>query len=93
MPMHQGEKGITGFIVPTDSPGYLSIEWKTRWASKHQTPGIFLEVEVPFENRLGEEGQGYKIALSILRGAYGIGAQAVGSLVQRSRRELIRTPT
>jgi hypothetical protein len=36
-------------------------------------------LEVPFENRLGEEGQGYKIALSNLEGGrIGIGAQAVG---------------
>ena len=40
---------------------------------------LFEQAEVPVENRLGEEGQGYEIALSNLAGGrIGIGAQALG---------------
>jgi len=74
-------KGITGFIVPTDSPGYVVDRVENKMGLKaSDTCVITLDgLEVPFENRLGEEGQGYKIALSNLEGGrIGIGAQAVG---------------
>ena len=74
-------KGITGFIVPTDSPGYIVDRVENKMGLKaSDTCVISLDgLEVPFENRLGEEGQGYKIALSNLEGGrIGIGAQAVG---------------
>ena len=74
-------KGSTGFIVPTDSPGYIVDRVENKMGLKaSDTCVISLDgLEVPFENRLGEEGQGYKIALSNLEGGrIGIGAQAVG---------------
>lgn len=74
-------KGITGFIVPTDSPGYIVERVENKMGLRaSDTCQIRLEnLEVPFENRLGEEGQGYRIALSNLEGGrIGIAAQAVG---------------
>ncbi len=76
-----GKKGISAFIVPTSTPGYrvASLERKT---GQHlsDTAQIALEdCEIPAENLLGEEGQGYRIALSNLEGGrIGIAAQAVG---------------
>lgn len=74
-------KGISSFIVPTDAPGYTVDRIENKMGLKaSDTCVISLDaVEVPFENRLGEEGQGYKIALSNLEGGrIGIGAQAIG---------------
>ncbi|MEM9578616.1 MAG: acyl-CoA dehydrogenase family protein [Pseudomonadota bacterium] len=76
-----GKKGISAFIVPTDTAGYrvASIEEKL---GQHlsDTAQIALEdVEIPYENLLGDEGQGYGIALSNLEGGrIGIAAQSVG---------------
>lgn len=76
-----GKKGITAFIVPTASPGWrvASIERK---AGQHlsDTAQIALEdLEVPEGNVLGQEGEGYRIALSNLEGGrIGIAAQSVG---------------
>ncbi len=76
-----GKRGISAFIVPTRTAGYrvASIEHKLG-QSISDTAQIALEgLEVPLENMLGEEGQGYKIALSNLEGGrIGIAAQSVG---------------
>ncbi|MGC9419867.1 MAG: acyl-CoA dehydrogenase family protein [Rhodovulum sp.] len=76
-----GKKGISAFLVPTDTPGYrvASLE-KKLGQTLSDTAQIALEgVEVPAENLLGEEGQGYRIALSNLQGGrIGIAAQSVG---------------
>ncbi len=76
-----GKKGISGFIVPTDSEGYQvsSVEHKMGQRASDTCQIIFDNCEVPAENLLGEEGQGYRIALSNLEGGrIGIAAQAVG---------------
>ncbi len=76
-----GKKGITAFIVPTDTPGYevLSVEHKLGQHASDTCAIAFNGMRVPVENRLGDEGQGLKIALSNLEGGrIGIGAQAVG---------------
>lgn len=76
-----GSKGISAFIVPTDTPGYevTSIERKLGQASSDTCALAFSGMRVPVEYRLGEEGQGYRIALSNLEGGrIGIAAQAVG---------------
>jgi len=76
-----GKKGISAFIVPTRTPGWrvASIEKKI---GQHlsDTAQIALEnLELPAEALLGDEGQGYRIALSNLEGGrIGIGAQSVG---------------
>jgi alkylation response protein AidB-like acyl-CoA dehydrogenase len=76
-----GKKGISAFIVPTDTPGYrvASLE-KKLGQTLSDTAQIALEdLEIPAENLLGEEGQGYRIALSNLEGGrIGIAAQSVG---------------
>lgn len=76
-----GKKGITAFIVPTDTPGYevLSVEHKLGQHASDTFAIAFNGMRVPVENRLGDEGQGLKIALSNLEGGrIGIGAQDVG---------------
>ncbi len=76
-----GKKGISAFIVPTDTPGYevLSVEHKLGQHSSDTCALVFNGMRVPAENRLGAEGEGYKIALANLEGGrIGIAAQSVG---------------
>jgi butyryl-CoA dehydrogenase len=76
-----GKKGISAFWVPTDSPGYIvaGIEHKMGQHSSDTAQIVFDECRVPLDNLIGEEGQGYKIALSGLEGGrIGIASQAVG---------------
>ena len=76
-----GSKGITAFIVPTDAPGYRVVRKEDKMGQRtSDTCEIALEdVEVPAGLRLGEEGEGYRIALSNLEGGrIGIAALAVG---------------
>jgi alkylation response protein AidB-like acyl-CoA dehydrogenase len=77
----KGPKGITAFIVEKDTPGFTvgKKEKKMGLGGSNTSELIFERAEVPVENRLGEEGQGYEIALSNLAGGrIGIGAQALG---------------
>ena len=76
-----GKKGISAFIVATKSDGYLvaCIEDKLGQHASDTAQIIFENCRVPSENRIGEEGEGYKIALSGLEGGrIGIASQAVG---------------
>ncbi|MDF1619196.1 acyl-CoA dehydrogenase family protein [Pseudothioclava nitratireducens] len=76
-----GKRGISAFIVPTDTPGYevVSVEHKLGQHSSDTCALSFTDMRVPVENRLGEEGEGYKIALANLEGGrIGIAAQSVG---------------
>lgn len=76
-----GKKGISAFIVPTDTPGYeiLSVEHKLGQHSSDTCALAFTDMRVPVENRLGAEGEGYRIALANLEGGrIGIAAQSVG---------------
>ncbi|MDQ7777384.1 MAG: acyl-CoA dehydrogenase family protein [Paracoccus aminovorans] len=76
-----GKKGISAFIVPTGTPGYqvVSVEHKLGQHSSDTCALAFSAMRVPAENRLGAEGEGYRIALSNLEGGrVGIAAQAVG---------------
>lgn len=76
-----GKKGITAFIVPTDTPGYevMSVEKKLGLNSTDTCALSFSDMRIPVENRLGEEGEGLKIALANLEGGrIGIAAQSVG---------------
>ncbi|MFC4077310.1 acyl-CoA dehydrogenase [Salinithrix halophila] len=77
----KGAKGITAFVLEKDAPGLVigKKEKKMGLGGSSTCEVIFEEAEVPAENRLGEEGQGYEIALSNLAGGrIGIGAQALG---------------
>ncbi|QXH45217.1 acyl-CoA dehydrogenase [Pseudomonas xanthosomatis] len=76
-----GKRGISAFIVPTDAPGYqvARVEDKLGQHASDTCQIVFDNMRVPLANRLGEEGQGYKIALANLEGGrIGIASQAVG---------------
>ena len=76
-----GKKGISAFIVPTNTPGYVvaRIEDKMGQHASDTAQILFESCRVPAANRLGEEGQGLKIALSGLEGGrIGIASQSVG---------------
>lgn len=76
-----GKKGISAFIVPTDTPGYevIRVEEKLGLHSTDTCQIAFSDMRIPVELRLGAEGEGYRIALANLEGGrIGIGAQAVG---------------
>jgi alkylation response protein AidB-like acyl-CoA dehydrogenase len=76
-----GSKGITGFLVEPTFQGFRVGRHEEKMG-QHSSPCVEIilnDCEVPAENRLGEEGQGLKIALSALDGGrIGIAAQAVG---------------
>jgi alkylation response protein AidB-like acyl-CoA dehydrogenase len=76
-----GKRGMSAFIVPTDTPGYTvaRLEEKTGQHSSDTAQIVLENCRVPAGNRIGEEGEGYKIALSSLEGGrIGIAAQSVG---------------
>jgi len=76
-----GKKGISAFWVPTSTPGYIvaGVEHKMGQHSSDTAQIVFDNCRVPLENLIGEEGMGYKIALSGLEGGrIGIASQAVG---------------
>ncbi|KEC69277.1 UNVERIFIED_ORG: hypothetical protein GGD51_003626 [Rhizobium esperanzae] len=76
-----GKKGITAFIVPTETPGYevIRVEEKLGLHSTDTCQITFNSMRIPAELRLGAEGEGYRIALANLEGGrIGIAAQAVG---------------
>ena len=65
-----GPKGISAFVVPADSDGihYGKTEEKMGWNSQPTRQITFENVRVPVNNRLGEEGQGFMIAMKGLDG-------------------------
>jgi butyryl-CoA dehydrogenase len=76
-----GKKGMSAFIVPTDAPGYVvaRLEDKLGQNSSDTAQINFDNCRIPFENLIGAEGEGYKIALGGLEGGrIGIAAQSVG---------------
>jgi len=76
-----GKKGISAFLVPTRTPGYTvaRIEDKMGQHASDTAQILFENCRIPASYRLGEEGQGLKIALSGLEGGrIGIASQAVG---------------
>lgn len=76
-----GKRGITAFIVPTDTPGYIvsRVEEKMGQRASDTAQITFEDMRLSADHRLGEEGQGYRIALSNLEGGrIGIASQSVG---------------
>ena len=76
-----GKKGISCFLVPTNSSGYIvsRVEEKMGQHCSDTATIIFDECRIPADHLLGKEGDGYKIALSNLEsGRIGIAAQSVG---------------
>ncbi|WLR49183.1 acyl-CoA dehydrogenase family protein [Halobacillus litoralis] len=78
----KGAKGITSFIIEKDFPGFKvgAVEPKMGLHGSHSAEIILEDCEVPAENVLGEEGQGYVNALKILaNGRAGLAARNLGS--------------
>ena len=76
-----GPRGITCFVVPTDAAGFEARPIKGKLGLRAQdTAELFLDgVRVPDENRIGEQGEGFKIAMSALdHGRISLGAGCVG---------------
>ena len=76
-----GKKGMSAFIVPTTAPGYVvaRLEDKLGQHSSDTAQINFDNCRIPAENLIGQEGEGYKIALGGLEGGrIGIAAQSVG---------------
>lgn len=76
-----GTKGISAFVVERDTPGYSvgKVEEKLGINASSTTQIHFDNCRVPVANRLGEEGEGFKVAMTILDGGrIGIAGQALG---------------
>ena len=77
----RGKGGVTAFLVEPTFPGFAVGKLERKLGIRGSpTAALHLsDCEVPVENRLGEEGEGYKIALSVLDGSRpAVGAEAVG---------------
>jgi len=77
----QGKRGISAFVVPTDTPGYevVRLEQKMGLNASDTAQLAFNDMRVPHDALLGAEGQGYRIALGNLEGGrIGIAAQSLG---------------
>ncbi len=76
-----GSRGITGFIVPTDTSGYTvaRVESKLGQHASDTCQIVLEDLRIPAAFRIGQEGEGYAIALAnVEEGRIGIAAQAVG---------------
>lgn len=74
-------KGVTAFIVETDNPGFERGKTEPKMGIRASATSeiIFDNYECPVENRLGQEGEGFKIAMTVLdAGRIGIASQALG---------------
>jgi butyryl-CoA dehydrogenase len=80
----KGVKGITAFLVERGAPGTEGLsfglpEEKMGMGGSHTTEVVLKDVVVPVSNRLGEEGEGFKIAMATLDGGrVGVAAMALG---------------
>ena len=88
----KGEKGITALVVERGTPGF-KVGKEEKKLGINATACVelsFTDCEVPAENRVGKEGEGYKVALSTLDGGrIGIASQAVG-IAQGAFEEALR---
>jgi alkylation response protein AidB-like acyl-CoA dehydrogenase len=76
-----GHEGISAFLVESSSPGFEVGRIEPKMGIKGSTTGelFFNDMQIPANNLLGEEGEGFKIAMRILdRSRPGIGAQGLG---------------
>jgi alkylation response protein AidB-like acyl-CoA dehydrogenase len=77
----EGHDGISAFLVEATSPGFEVGRIEPKMGIKGSTTGeiFFNDMRIPADNLLGEEGEGFKIAMRILdRSRPGIGAQGLG---------------
>lgn len=90
-----GHRGMTGFIVDADSPGVKvgRKEWNMGQRASDTRGILFEDVEVPVENRLGEEGMGFKIAMGafdhtrplVAAGAVGLARAAMEHAIEYAK--------
>jgi alkylation response protein AidB-like acyl-CoA dehydrogenase len=76
-----GHAGISAFVVEADTPGFEVARLEPKMGISGSTTGelTFDEARIPATNRLGEEGEGFKIAMRILdRSRPGVAAQGLG---------------
>ncbi len=88
----KGVKGITAFLVEKGTPGLLigKKEEKMGIRASSTTEVILDNCRIPKENLIGKEGEGFKIAMTVLdSGRIGIAAQALG-IAQRAFEEAVR---
>ena len=74
-------KGVTAFIIETDKPGFIRGKKEPKLGIRASATSeiIFDNYECPVENRIGAEGEGFKIAMTVLdAGRIGIASQALG---------------
>jgi alkylation response protein AidB-like acyl-CoA dehydrogenase len=74
-------KGITAFLIDTDRPGFVRGKKEPKLGIRASATSeiVFEDYRCPVENRLGEEGEGFKIAMTVLdAGRIGIAAQGLG---------------
>lgn len=77
----KGYKGISAFVVERGMPGFAIAKKEKKLGIRASSTCVvtFDDVEIPRENLLGEEGQGYKYAIALLNeGRIGIAAQMTG---------------
>ena len=77
-----GPKGISCLIIPKDTPGlsFGKVERKMGWNSQPTAQVLFEDARVPVANRVGEEGEGFKIAMAGLDGGrINIAACSIGT--------------
>ena len=77
----QGHKGISAFLIDADKPGYSRGKKEPKLGIRASATSeiLFEDYRCPVEDRLGEEGQGFKIAMTVLdAGRIGIASQALG---------------
>lgn len=78
----RGARSLTAFVVPTDAPGVRVVSDLEKMGQKAsvQTEFIFEDVEVPVENRIGQEGQGFLLAMKTFeRTRTGVAALSLGN--------------
>ncbi len=76
-----GHRGITAFLIDANQPGFIRDKKEPKLGIRASATSeiVFEDYRCPVENRLGEEGQGFKIAMTVLdAGRIGIASQALG---------------
>ncbi|KAA3645555.1 MAG: acyl-CoA dehydrogenase [Chloroflexi bacterium] len=76
-----GSKGITAFLTDADQPGFVRGKKEPKLGIRASATSeiVYEDYRCPVENRLGEEGEGFKIAMTVLdAGRIGIASQALG---------------
>ena len=77
----EGHKGVTAFLVDADQPGFIRGKKEPKLGIRASATSeiVFEDFRCPVENRLGAEGEGFKIAMTVLdAGRIGIASQALG---------------